>query len=99
MSEQIGFIGLGHMGLGMARNLLKAGFELRVYNRNPAKAESLVAQGAKQVFHSGEVVEPGGIVITMVANDDALEQVVLSENGLLERLGSNGIHLSMSTVS
>ncbi|HZU68109.1 MAG TPA: NAD(P)-dependent oxidoreductase [Ktedonobacteraceae bacterium] len=99
MSEQIGFIGLGNMGQPMARNLLKAGFELRVYNRNPAKAEPLVAQGARQVSRPGEVVEPGGIVITMVANDAALEQVVLGESGLLERLGSNGIHLSMSTIS
>lgn len=99
MSEQIGFIGLGNMGQPMARNLLKAGFELRVYNRNPAKAEPLVAQGARQVSRPGEVVEPGGIVITMVANYAALEQVVLGESGLLERLGSNGIHLSMSTIS
>ena len=99
MSERIGFIGLGNMGLPMARNLLKAGFELRVYNRHPARAESLVAQGVQQVFHPGEVVESGGIVVTMVANDDALEQVVLREDGLVERLGTNGIHLAMSTVS
>ncbi|HLH63485.1 MAG TPA: NAD(P)-dependent oxidoreductase [Ktedonobacteraceae bacterium] len=99
MSERIGFIGLGNMGRPMAGNLLKAGFDLRVYNRNPAKAEALVAQGAKQVSHPAEAVEPGGIAITMVANDAALEQVVLGENGLLGRLGSNGIHLSMSTIS
>ena len=49
MSERIGFIGLGNMGQPMALNLLKAGFELRVYNRNPARAEPLVAQGAQQV--------------------------------------------------
>src|SRR5579875_943972 len=99
MSERIGFIGLGNMGRPMAGNLLKAGFDLRVYNRNPAKAEALVAQGAKQVSHPAEAVEPGGIAITMVANDAALEQVELGENGLLGRLGSNGIHLSMSTIS
>jgi 3-hydroxyisobutyrate dehydrogenase-like beta-hydroxyacid dehydrogenase len=67
MSERIGFIGLGNMGQPMALNLLKAGFELRVYNRNPARAEPLVAQGAQQVFKPGEVAEPGGIVVTMVA--------------------------------
>jgi 3-hydroxyisobutyrate dehydrogenase-like beta-hydroxyacid dehydrogenase len=99
MSERIGFIGLGNMGQPMALNLLKAGFELRVYNRNPARAEPLVAQGAQQVFKPGEVAEPGGIVVTMVANDDALESVVLGKEGFLERLGQNGIHLSMSTVS
>ncbi|SRR6266446_2269210 len=99
MSEQIGFIGLGNMGQPMARNLLNAGFALRVYNRNASKAEPLVAQGAQQVFKPSDVVEPGGIVITMVANDSALESVVLGEDGFLERLGPNGIHLSMSTVS
>ncbi len=99
MGEKIGFIGLGNMGQPMARNLLKAGFELRVYNRNPRRAEPLVAEGAQQVFHPGEVVEPGGIVVTMVANDGALEQVTLGQDGFLARLGSNGIHLSMSTVA
>jgi 3-hydroxyisobutyrate dehydrogenase-like beta-hydroxyacid dehydrogenase len=99
MRETIGFIGLGNMGQAMARNLLKAGFELRVYNRNPKKAEPLVAQGAQQVFHPREVVEPGGIVVTMVANDDALEQVVLGRDGFFARLGAHGIHLSMSTVA
>ncbi len=99
MAESIGFIGLGNMGQPMARNLLKAGFKLRVYNRNPSKAEPLVAQGAQQAPHPNEVVEPGSVVITMVANDSALESVVLGENGLLEKLGPDGIHLSMSTVS
>ena len=99
MSERIGFIGLGNMGQPMALNLLKAGFELHVYNRNPARAEPLVAQGAQQVFKPSEVAEPGGIVVTMVANDSALESVVLGKEGFLERLGQNGIHLSMSTVS
>lgn len=99
MSKQIGFIGLGNMGQHMARNLLKAGFELRVYNRDPRKAQPLVAQGAQQVFHPREVVEPGGIVVTMLANDDALEQVVLGEDGVLASLGSQGIHLSMSTIA
>src|SRR5438874_7051241 len=93
MSERIGFIGLGNMGQPMARNLLKAGFELRVYNRNAAKARPLVELGAQQVSRPSEVAEPGGIVITMVANDSALESVVLGSEGFLERLGPNGIHL------
>ncbi len=99
MSEQIGFIGLGNMGQPMAQNLLKAGYALRVYNRNSSKAEPLVTQGAQRVSRPGDVVEPGGIVVTMVANDSALESVVSGEGGFLERLGPNGIHLSMSTVS
>ena len=99
MSESIGFIGLGNMGQPMARNLLKASFRLRVYNRDASKAAPLVAQGAQLVSHPGEVVEPGGIVITMVANDEAVESVVLGEEGFLKRLGPGGIHLSMSTIS
>lgn len=98
MSENIGFIGLGSMGQPMAQNLLKAGYNLHVYNRHPDKAESLVAQGAKQAKHPNHVMERGGIVITMVSNDEALESIVL-EDDFLENLGINGIHLSMSTVS
>ncbi len=99
MSEIIGFIGLGHMGRAMASNLLKAGYKLRVYNRDTRKAEPLVAEGAQLVKHPGEAVEPEGIVITMVADDAALEDVTLGPDGILEHLGPGGIHISMSTVS
>jgi len=98
MGEMIGFIGLGNMGQPMARNLLDAGYQLRVYNRTASKAEPLVAHGAQLVSRPSEAVVPGGIVITMVANDAALEEVTLGEGGILERLGSDGIHVSMSTV-
>jgi 3-hydroxyisobutyrate dehydrogenase-like beta-hydroxyacid dehydrogenase len=90
MSESIGFVGLGKMGQPIARNLLKAGYALRVYNRDARKAETLVAEGVQQVSHPAEVVEFGGIVITMVADDSALESVTL---------GKDGIHIAMSTVS
>ena len=99
MPGRIGFIGVGHMGQPMARNLLKSGFELRVYDLHPEQAASLVALGAHQAFHLSDVAAPGGVVITMVPDDHALEEVVLSEGGILEQLGANGIHLSMSTVS
>ncbi len=99
MSELIGFIGLGSMGEPMASNLLKAGYTLRVYNRTPSKAASLVNQGAKLVSHPRDVAEPGGTVITMLSDDQALEAVVGGDNGLLVRLGRGGMHLSMSTVS
>jgi len=97
MSEMIGFIGLGHLGLPMATNLLHAGYALRVYNRTASKAESLVAQGAQLVQRPADVVTTGGIVATIVWDDTALESVVTSE-GFLEHLGPGGIHLSMSTV-
>lgn len=98
MNQTLGFIGLGNMGHPMALNLLKAGFHLRVYNRSPEKAGPLVKQGAQAVRDPSEAVEPGGIVITMLANDAAVEEVVRSK-GFLERLGPGGIHLSMSTIS
>src|SRR5215469_15046455 len=99
MSERIGFVGLGNMGGAMAESLLKAGYGLRIYNRDHRKAQALVAKGAQQVTHPGETVEPGGIVITMVADDTALENVTLGKDGILERLGPGSIHISMSTVS
>lgn len=99
MNEVIGFVGLGNMGLPIASNLIEAGYALQVYNRSPEKAQPLVDRGAKLANTPGDVVESGGIAISMLANDRALEEVVLGENGILEKLGAGGIHLSMSTVS
>ena len=99
MTETVGFIGLGSMGLPMARRLLDAGYALRVYNRTPGKTVELLERGAREVKTPAETVEPGGIVITMLANDAALETVTLGENGIVSSLGADGIHLSMSTVS
>ncbi len=99
MADSIGFIGLGRMGSAIAGNLLKADFTLQVYNRTPEKAAALVAQGAKLAHHPSDTTQPGGIVITMLANDQALEAVVDADRGLVEGLGPDGIHLSMSTVS
>src|SRR5438132_3205588 len=98
MKETIGFIGLGGMGLAMATNLLKAGFGLRVYNRTAEKARPLLEQGARLVRSPAETVDPGGVVVTVVADDRALEEVTLGTNGLLGRLG-DGVHLSMSTIA
>lgn len=99
MTETIGFIGLGSMGRPMANNLLAAGFDLRIYNRTPGKAVDLTASGARAVATPVEAVVPGGIVVTMVANDAALEAVTLGVEGIASGLGSGGVHLSMSTVS
>jgi 3-hydroxyisobutyrate dehydrogenase-like beta-hydroxyacid dehydrogenase len=98
MSETIGFIGLGHLGLPLATNLLSAGYALRVYNRTVSKAEPLVDRGAHLAIRPVDVVTTGGIVATIVWDDAALESVVTSD-GFFERLGPGGIHLSMSTVS
>ncbi len=99
MNEVISFIGLGSMGLPIAMNLLESGYKLRVYNRTAQKAQPLVEKGAELASNPADVVEPNSIAISMLANDQAVEEVVLSENGILEKLGSGGVHISMSTVS
>lgn len=99
MSDVIGFVGLGNMGLPLATNLLESGYKLRVYNRTAAKAQPLVEKGAIAVDAPADVVEPGGIVITLLSNDQALEAVVLGEQGLLSSLTADSIHLSMSTIA
>lgn len=98
MSETIGFMGLGNLGLPIATNLLNAGYSLRVYNRTASKAEPLVAQGAKSVTRPVDAVTSGGIVVTILWGDESVESVVTSD-GFLEQLGPNGIHISMSTIS
>src|SRR6266851_580443 len=98
MKETVGFIGLGGMGLPMATNLLKAGFDLRVYNRTADKARPLLEQGAILARSPAEAAAPGCIVVTMGSDDRAVEEVTLGPGGLLDRLG-DGVHVSMSTIA
>jgi 3-hydroxyisobutyrate dehydrogenase-like beta-hydroxyacid dehydrogenase len=99
METNIGVIGLGGMGSGIASRLLDQGYKVAVYNRTQSAADRLVARGARRAATPGEAVTPGGIVITMIANDAALESVAAGEAGFLDRLGRDGVHLSMSTIS
>src|SRR5258706_7651252 len=77
---KIGFIGLGHMGSGMALNLLKAGHELIVYNRTPGKAQALFSQGARAATAVADACR-GDVVITMLSNDEAVEGVTFGDGG------------------
>jgi len=95
---KVGFIGLGSMGRAMARNLLKAGHEVTVYNRTRARAEELAREGAKVAVSPAETAS-GAVVITMLADDHALEDVLLGSGDLLAKLGPDHIHISMSTIS
>lgn len=99
MRPVIGFIGLGNMGQPMAANLLKAGYPVRVWNRSPGPAAALAAQGAASVSRPEEVAEPGAFVISSLANDQVLEEVVGTNQELLRRLGAGGIHISTSTIA
>src|SRR3989442_1521725 len=95
---KVGFIGLGHMGAGMAANLLKAGHDVTVYNRTRTKVEALVAQGAKAAASVSDACS-GDAVITMLANDDAVESVVFSDSSIIGSLLAAAIHISSSTIS
>lgn len=94
----VGFIGLGNMGLPMARNLLKAGHSLRVYNRTRGRAEPLEQDGAIVVNSPAEACA-GDAVITMLANDQAVDETVFGENGVLRGLQKDAAHISMSTIT
>jgi 3-hydroxyisobutyrate dehydrogenase-like beta-hydroxyacid dehydrogenase len=95
---KVGFIGLGGMGAGMAANLLKAGHQLTVCNRTPEKAKPLVAQGARLGAVAREACQ-GDAVVTMLANDDAVETVVFGSGGIVENLPPGALHISSSTIS
>ncbi len=95
---KIGFIGLGNMGAAMAANLLTAGHEVTAYNRSPEKVTALAAQGAHPAASIADACR-GDIVVTMLANDTAVEAVTFGEGGILAALGEGAIHVSSSTVS
>lgn len=94
----VGFIGLGNMGSGIAMNLLKAGHQLTVYNRTAAKADPLVKQGAIHAAHISEACR-GDAVMTMLADDHALEGVSFGDGGIVSTLAKGAIHVSLSTIS
>jgi len=95
---KIGFIGLGRMGRGMAANLVKAGHQVTVYNRTPGKAGDLEALGARVGNSISEACQ-GDAVMTMLANDEAVESMVFGEDGILASLPKGAIHISSSTIS
>src|SRR5512134_2765203 len=99
MTTAVGFVGLGNMGTAITRRLLAAGVAVSVYNRTAEKAEPLVEAGASVAATPADCVAADGVVMTMVADDRALDNVVFAEHGLLDRLGTGGLHVSLSTIS
>lgn len=95
---QVGFIGLGQMGLAMAANLLRAGHEVTVYNRTRAKAEALASEGAKVADRIADACRDEA-VFTMLSDDAAVEAAVYGDGGLLANLKKSAIHISSSTIS
>lgn len=101
MAEKIGFIGLGIMGLPMAKNLLDAGYEVTVQNRSPEKAETLAGEydGATAARTPREVAENSDIVITMLPDSPDVERVIAGEDGVLAGISDGALVVDMSTIS
>lgn len=96
---KIGFIGLGIMGKPMAMNLLKAGYELTVYNRTSSKMNDLIGLGAHASTSPKEVAEKSDIVITIVSDTPDVENVILGKGGVIEGISQGKVVIDMSTIS
>lgn len=94
---KVGFIGLGGMGLAMAENLLRAGHDLTVYNRTRARAAGL--SGVRLATTPREAAAGAEVLISMLADDAAVEQVILGADGAVHGLGAGAVHAGMSTIS
>jgi 2-hydroxy-3-oxopropionate reductase len=99
MSTTIGFIGLGIMGKPMARNLMKAGYKLVVYNRSRASMDELAAEGAATADNPKAVAEQSDVVITMLPDSPQVQEVMTGENGVLAGAKAGTLVIDMSTIS
>jgi 3-hydroxyisobutyrate dehydrogenase-like beta-hydroxyacid dehydrogenase len=104
---KVGFIGLGNMGQAMARNIARAGHQLTVYNRTRGRADELRADGARVAVSPYDAALNADVLITMLANDEAVEAVLFGTHhtgsqearGALHGLRPGTVHISMSTIS
>jgi 3-hydroxyisobutyrate dehydrogenase-like beta-hydroxyacid dehydrogenase len=99
METKIGFIGLGNMGIPMAKNLLNAGYHLQVYNRTPEKIDELGEVPVTKCKSPADAADGANIIITMLSEDEVLKDAVLGEDGILKKLPKGALHISMSTIS
>src|SRR5271157_203030 len=95
----LAFLGLGNMGLHMARNLHRAGHNITVWNRTLSKADELRDEGAQVAATLADAVRGADIVMTMMADDHAVSSATLCPTGIAAHLPVNSIHISMSTIS
>jgi len=96
---KVGLIGLGNMGSAMARNLIKAGHDLTVYNRTRSRVEQFTSLGARIAETPSEAAADAEVLITMLADDAAVEGVIFAPGNVIQALPANAVHISMSTVS
>ncbi len=99
MDKRVGFIGLGIMGIPMVHNLIKAGFEVTVYNRTALKAAQMVAEGATKAISPKELTLENSVIITMVSDTPDVESIILGKNGVLESIKPDSVVIDMSTIS
>jgi 3-hydroxyisobutyrate dehydrogenase-like beta-hydroxyacid dehydrogenase len=99
MATTVGLIGLGLMGKPMGRNLLKAGFPLVVWNRTRSKADDLVREGAKLAASPRELAAQVDVLITIVSDPPALEEVMFGPEGALDAMRRGSLFIDSSTVS
>jgi 3-hydroxyisobutyrate dehydrogenase-like beta-hydroxyacid dehydrogenase len=99
MAQSIGFIGLGIMGQPMALNLAQAGYKLAVYNRTRSKSEPLERAGARVVSSPAEAAREADVIITIVSDSAAVEEVVTGKGGVLETIRSGAVLIDSSTIS
>lgn len=95
--KSVGFAGIGTMGSGMSRNLVKAGFKVFVYNRTREKADAIT--GANVVNTPSELCRQAEVIFTMVSNDAALKDVLFSKEGIMSSLSNRNILVDSSTTS
>ena len=94
----IGFIGLGNLGLPIAENILNKRSQLFIYNRTASKAQSLVEKGAQLCANVKELSQKCDVVFTIVSDDAALDEITLGKDGIAENLKEGGVHVSSSTI-
>ncbi len=96
---KLGFIGLGNMGSGIARNLIKAGHTLSVYNRTRSRSEAFASLGVRVAETPDEAASDAEVLITMLADDTAVQSVIYSPGNAIGVLPAGAVHISMSTIS
>ena len=99
MNERVGFVGLGIMGQGMARNLLKAGYSVRVWNRTSSRMDPLIEAGATAGASPADVAANCDIVAVCVSDTPDVEEVILGENGILSGVQAGALVIDFSTIS
>jgi len=95
----VGFIGLGNMGSAIARNLIQAGHMLTLYNRTRSRAEELQSLGGRIADTPSEAASNAEVLITMLADDHAVEDVIFAPGNALQAVPAGAVHISMSTIS